>query len=297
MKAHKIREYTGHKQPIYSLSPSYRAGHFLSCGSEGIVAEWAIDQEEGKAIVTAPSAVFSICVIPERKMVLLGLQTGDVVFADLEHGEVLRRVQLHKKSVFDLLPFPDGQHVLASSEDGAISVWNLDRLDHIHYQRISTKSVRTLTIDAENTRFFAGSSDNSIRCFDLGLNLKFEWLAHTLSVFRLLLGKDGSLYSTGRDAHINHWDVRSSSPACLQSVPAHNYAVNDLVHDENGRIYSGSMDKTIKVWTPDLELQKVVSFDKHQNHWNGVNRLLWLEGGLISCSDDRKIMRWAIENG
>jgi WD40 repeat protein len=297
MEVTKLKEFTGHTAAIYSLSPSTKPGFFISCGSEGIVAEWNLETGEGKAIVQAPGAVFSILILPERDLLLLGLQSGDLVFVDLRNGETIKRVQLHKKSIFDLLLLPHGQHVLASGEDGAISVWNLERLDHLHYQRISTKSVRTLTYDASTQRLYAGASDQTIRELDLGLNELKHWRAHEKSIFRLLVGEEGRLYSTGLDAHITLWNIDQShsNPERMISVPAHNFAVNDLIQGPDGMLISGSMDKSIKFWNPNsLELLKVVNFEKNQCHWNGVNRLLWLENSLVSCSDDRKIMLWKI---
>lgn len=297
MEVTKIKEFTGHTAAIYSLSPSTKLGHFISCGSEGIVAEWNLETGEGKAIVQAPGAVFSGLLIAERDLLLLGLQSGDLVFVDLRNGETIKLVQLHKKSIFDLLLLPDGQHVLASGEDGAISVWNLERLDHLHYQRISVKSVRTLAYDASTQRLYAGASDQTIRELDLGLNELKHWRAHETSIFRLLVGEGGKLYSTGLDAHITLWSIHQSdsNPERMISVPAHNFAVNDLIQGPDGMLISGSMDKSIKFWNPNsLELLKVVNFEKNQCHWNGVNRLLWLENSLLSCSDDRKIMLWKI---
>jgi WD repeat-containing protein 61 len=294
MQVSKIREFTGHTAAIYSLSKAVKPGHFYSCGSEGVVAEWEVASGQGRAIAQAPAPVFSICLIPERQLLLLGLQSGDVVFVDLARGETLRRVQLHQKSVFDFLPLPDGQQVLAAGEDGAISIWNLDRMDHLHYQQVAGKSVRTLALDAATGRLYAGSSDNMIREFDLGLNLRREWKAHKLSIFRLLMGGEGKLYSTGRDAHIKVWDLQGEErPTEIVSAPAHNFAVNDLVFGPEGLLVSGSMDKSIKVWNPaTLALLKVINFEKNQCHWNGVNRLLWMEDALFSCSDDRKVMQW-----
>ena len=289
-------EYLGHKASIFSMCASPKPRHFISCGSEGYVAEWNFDTGEGKAILRAPGSIFSICLIPERELILLGLQNGEMVFVDTAQNKVIKRVQLHKRSIFEIILMPDAEHVIASAEDGALSLWDLTRLDHIHYQKISHKSVRTMVLDAAQNRIFVGSSDNSIREFDLGLTLKREWNAHKLSVFRLLLQGD-ILFSTGRDAHISRWDLSTHPTAVTASVPAHNYAINDLVFNpDQSLLFSGSMDKSIKVWNPsDLKLLKVINFEKHLCHWNGVNRLLWLEDALLSCSDDRKIMRWNFE--
>lgn len=296
MEIRKVREITGHTSAVYSLCAGGAPGRILSCGSEGVVAEWDVESGEGRAMATAPAAVFSMCLVANRKLLLLGLQNGEVVFVDLGTGRALKRVALHRKAVFDLLPLPDGENVLASSEDGAISVWNLERLDHIHYQQVAPKSIRTLALDGERGLLYLGASDMHIREMDLGLNLLRDWKGHAQSVFRLLVGAGGRLYSTGRDAHIRLWDLHAGLvPTEVLAVPAHNYAVNDLCTGPGGLLVSGSMDKSFKVWNPEtLELLKVVNWEKNGCHWNGINRLLWHEERLLTCGDDRKIMVWEL---
>lgn len=296
IQVQKIRTFEGHSQPIYNLSPSTRPGHFLSCGSEGIVAEWNIATGKARAIVQAQSPIFSMRLHSSRQLLVLGMQSGEVVFADLASSKPLRRFQLHQGAVFDAVPLPDGKHLLISSQDGTVSIWNLNKMDHVHRQAISPKSVRSLALSPDGKSLAAGSSDNKIRIFDLGLNLQQEWTAHKLSVFRLVYSPDGKLlFSTGRDASISQWEV-DAAYKMRHSVPAHMYAVNDLIFvEDHPWLLSGSMDKSIKIWAPDtLELHKVINFEKHQCHWNGVNRLLWLENHLFSCSDDRQIMQWKL---
>lgn len=293
----KVAQFHGHKGPVYDLLPSYRPGHLLSSASEGIVAEWNLETEEATAIAQSPGPIFSMCIIPERNLLLLGLESGDILFTDLKTRKTLRRVQLHKKAVFNFLPLPDGQTVLASGADGALSLWNLDQLDHIHYQAISKSSVRSLVLHPNGNQILSGSSDQQIRVFDLGLNLLKSWKAHELSVFRLAFSQDGStLLSTGRDAHLCSWDVNADYQL-LHSVPAHTYTVNDIaLPTDPGIAFTGSMDKSIKMWRiDDLKLLKVCSFEKNQCHRNGINRLLWWEDSLFSTGDDKVIMRWKFE--
>lgn len=296
---HKVEEYRGHQGAVYSILPSFRPGHILTCGSEGIVAEWNVEMAEAKAVAKAPGPIFSMHLFPERKLLLLGMENGDLIFNDLNKKSTLRRVQLHKKAIFDFLPLPDGVHVLASGGDGALSVWNLDRLDHIHSQAVSPSSIRTLAMEPDAKGFLCGSSDGKIRRLDLGLSLHSEWTAHQMSVFRIAFSPDGqTLLSTGRDAHLTTWDA-TSGYKMLHSVPAHNYAVNDIAFPwQENHCLTGSMDKSIKLWElEELSLLKVCNFEKNGCHWNGVNRLLWHENRLFSCSDDRKIMEWRVSRG
>lgn len=294
--AEKLTEYRGHTQAIYLVLPSYRPGHFLSGGAEGIVAEWNAASEEGKALVQADSPVYAIRLIVDRQLLVLGLRSGEVAFCDLESGRILRRVQLHRGAVFDLQCFPDGRFLLASGEDGALSVWDLDRLDHLHYIRVAAKSLRSIAFSPDGQRLAVGASDGRLRLFDIGLNLVEEIHHSNFSIFRVLWDGEGRrLYHTGRDAHLHARALDGTqAPA---PVPAHVGAVNDLIwHPDQRHLFTASMDKSIKLWDADtLSLKKVVNFEKQGCHFNGVNRVCWWEDRLLSCSDDRKIMAWRFE--
>ena len=295
VQVQKIREYLGHTQAIYTLAESLRQGYFLSAGSEGLVVEWDIEGGVGKPLVKTESPIYSMLVLKERGVLALGLRSGEIAFVDLVKGGMIRRVNLHRGAIFDLLPLQDGHSMLASGEDGALSIWNLDRFDHLHYQKISPKSIRTIDLNARNGLIALGDSNHEIHLLDAGLQTRHRWKAHGSSVFRVLWGADGhTLYSTGRDALIKSWAIGEGSEP-LGHVAAHLGAVNDLVKGPGNWMFSASMDKSIKLWQPDLTLRKVVDHTKFGCHWNGVNRILWHEGSLFSCSDDRKIFRWQFD--
>lgn len=293
----KTGEFRGHRSAIYTLSPSYRAGYLLSAGSEGVVAEWNLKTQEATGLAQTASAIFSMCLIPDRNLLALGQQDGGISFVDFTGEQPVIGKNAHDKSVFDLQVFPGGKYLLASGQGGFLSVWNLETLTCEHKVQVSPKSIRTLHIDAEKRRIFAGSSDHQIRLLDFDLKVQKTWEAGNLSIFRVKSPEgDHRIFSIGRDAHIRTWMEENSEFQPIQAIPAHMYAINDLVFHPGGRwFFTGSMDKSIKIWRKsNLELLKVIDFERHACHRNGVNRLLWHEDRLYSTGDDRLIMEWEI---
>lgn len=58
------------------------------------------------------------------------------------------------------------------------------------------------------------------------------------------------------------------------------------------------MDKTIKLWEAEnMDLLKVIDYQKNESHQSSVNKILWIDRKrFISCSDDKKIILFEINN-
>jgi WD40 repeat protein len=292
-----VRTYQGHQGPVYSLHASPRIGYFLSCGSDGLVAEWDMSNGEGQSLVQCPGAVFSFSLLPGTSLVAAGTQGGLVCFADLASRKVLRTWEAHPKGVFDFLPLPDGQ-LLSSGADGSLSLWDISSLEALRRIQLSKTSVRTM-VALPNGHLAVGSSDGQIQILDTQFRSVMHWQAHSLSVFRLLWQPEVEvLWSVGRDAQLHCWTL-AGEPERVATSAAHLYAINDVVKvPDQDWLVTASMDKTLKVWQLDpLQLLRVADRQRQGVHAYGVNRLLVMGDRLLSCSDDKQIMEWEWVSG
>ena len=114
------------------------------------------------------------------------------------------------------------------------------------------------------------------------------------SVYALVLGSDGRLYSGGWDETIKVWDV--SKGKCVQTLKGHSGTVTALALGSDGRLYSGceSNDKTIKVW----DVSKGECVQTLKGHSGAVRALaLDSDGRLYSGSNDKTIKVWDVSKG
>lgn len=292
MQINVIREFvlSGHSGPLYTLLSRDTPEGILAGGSDGVISFWPAGSDQGQALARCEQAVFCLQWLVTDHLLLAGTQAGILYWIDVRKRDVIRSLKVSDRPLFDIRIFE--ADILVSDGGGCIHSNAPD--GNITRSCFGTSSIRCMT--GVGDRLLAGNSDGRILSWLPETGIRDEVQAHRLSVFRLLPWND-LLFTAGRDAHINCFTLGDLSPH--MSVPAHMFAINDLVLPPSlGLLFSGSMDKTVKIWSPqDLTLLKVLDHDRHGMHRHGINRLAWAHDRLYTCGDDRNIMVWKIEAG
>ncbi len=287
---------TGHNAAIYALCAGIQPRQWISAGGDGWIVAWNHDDPEtGHLLASVETQVFSLISLPKLDTLVAGNMNGGVHWINLSHPEQTRNIQHHQKGVYDLLKVEN--HVFSVGGDGILSRWDVSTGRALESLHLSNKALRCMVHSPGRNELAIGASDGSIYLLDATtLSIK-EVLkkAHDPSVFCLLYAPDGSkLFSGGRDAMLRLWNLHTNT--LEGSWPAHKYTVNHLACSPDGRyLASASRDRSIKIWdTQTVELLKVIDTIRYGGHVNSVNNLLWMNDGLISCSDDRTMAVWSI---
>jgi WD40 repeat protein len=275
---------------------SHKDRHFLSAGGDGWVTEWDMDHPEtGRVVVNVESQVFSLAISPPEwpeQCILAGNMLGGLHWVDRNDPSRTRNILHHDKGLFDILWI--GNEVFTGGGDGAITRWDATRKKPVESFQLSNRSVRALAYSPHHHLMAAGAGDGNIYLLDSkDFTLVNTIAAHDNSVFALAWSPDGErLLSGGRDAHLKVWDIAGNN---LSSQPAHWFTINHITFSPDGTHFAtASRDKTIKIWQSDtLELVKVLETIRDHGHVNSVNRLLWTDDYLISCSDDRTALMFS----
>lgn len=183
-----------------------------------------------------------------------------------------------------------GDKLFSAHQDHKIRVWKID--NNNESQQNKYQCIATLpTMNDRFQRLFSAKNYVQVR-----RHKSCTWVHHVDTVSALALSSDGSLlYSASWDRTFKVW--RTSDFKCLESVAnAHDDAINALVLSKHGYVYTGSADKTIKVW----KKQHQGGEKKHslvatlQKHKSAVNALALSSDGsvLYSGACDRSIVVW-----
>lgn len=290
--------YTGHKGPIYSLTPG-RDGKFLSGSGDGSVVEWnSSGPDEGELMVTVSKAVFSLRLLVDKRTLLIGNEAGGLHVIDLEKKQEVHLFEVHQKGIFDITELGDGK-VACTGGDGTLSIWNItpdpDAPLTLYRQiPIADEKLRQMALSPDGEMLAMACGDGTVRVVDTGIFNELHTLErHTNGATCLAYHPTKPvLISGGKDGHLRFWHCGDNYRA-LYVVPAHSGTIYSIAFNADGdQCATASRDKTVKLWDPN-------SFDPTERlertnggHSHSVNSALWLGNKLITGSDDRTIRVW-----
>ncbi|PKA53353.1 Zinc finger CCCH domain-containing protein 62 [Apostasia shenzhenica] len=137
---------------------------------------------------------------------------------------------------------PD-HRIFTGHQDGKVRIWKISAKNPRVHKRLGTLPC---------FKDFLKSSVNPSNYVESRLRHRRSsiWIRHADAVSCLSLDKaNGLLYSGSWDRTIKVW--RLSDSRCLESINAHDDAVNSVAIGFDGLVFTGSADGTVKVWRRD----------------------------------------------
>ncbi|MCC5639986.1 serine/threonine protein kinase [Nostoc sp. CHAB 5844] len=157
-------------------------------------------------------------------------------------------------------------------------------LGHLNY-------VKTLTITQDGKTLISGSSDKTIKIWNLADGSLIRTLSgHNSGVIAVAISlHDQTLVSSSNDQNIKIWNLETGE--LIRTLTGHDGAVWSIAITPDGQtLVSGSGDKTIKIWN--LKTGQLIN--TLTNHLSSVMSLAISPDGktLVSGSNDKTIKMW-----
>lgn len=298
IKITKLHQYSGHKDCIYSLSPSLNENCFYSGAGEGYVVEWDFENKaDGVLICQVPRPVYSLLLLKQKRQLLIGSAQGNLHVVDLNVNKEIKNIEAHTLGIYDIKLH--NNTFITTGGDGKINIFNTEDFTLLKTIQASNKSARTIAINPVLNHIAIGFSDHSIRIYNAN---NFELIQtlnyHVNSVFALsYCNQNKHLLSGGRDVFLKFYNAENNYEL-IKDVPAHNLHINAIQFNPSGSLFATvSMDKTLKIWDAvTFELLKVVDKARNEAHVTSINKLIWINNSeLLTGSDDKQIMHWKVE--
>lgn len=290
--------FQGHTAAVYALC-AFGERTFLSAGGDGIVVQWYMDRpDHGEAIVNVGEAVFSLHLLVDHQLLLIGTGTGRLLVVDLRTRKETQAIAAHTKGIFRICPLNAGTLACAGG-DGILSIWGISADAAIPFSQLRMiplceEKLRDITHSAEGERIIVACGDGSLRELelpDLNERQRFEGHAKGSNCSAFHPTKP-VLISGGKDGQVKVWRAYGG---CLLEFAAHKGSVYATSFDPSGGyLVTAGRDALLKVWDANTLEPVRRSAREKRAHTHSINTLLWLGNTLITGSDDRRIHAWVL---
>lgn len=301
IKVERVADFSGHQNPVYTVESSQKPHIFFTGGNDKGVVEWSLKTNSFvKVLMPVRSSIYALHSPSFKPVLAVGERSGNLQVYNFEDQKIERSLLHHSLPIFDIRSIPSKNELLLSSEDGTVSVWEMNGYEMVYNFRASADTVRVMAISPDEKLIALGCKDNMIRIYNVeDYSLHTELSGHTMPVTSVQFSPDGaSLYSGSRDAHLKIWSTADFS--LQESIPAHLFAIYDIkFHPSQPYFATASRDKTIKIWSIEgTSLRRVISRERgFESHHLSVNKIVWSKynENLISVGDDKMVLAWKVD--
>ncbi|KAI0404955.1 hypothetical protein F4802DRAFT_564902 [Xylaria palmicola] len=267
-KARVCHRLTEHDDNVNDIGFSPDSGLLASCSDDctvriwdtetgGMLSELSTSWDRGRSISFSPDGLRLACGSGEHVRLWKAVPSTLAV-KSYEEEHVFRG---HSDKVTAIHFSRDGRHILSSSTDETLRIWQVDRLDFgvaakhaIESSEAQSKrhncSVSIIAFSPDGTTVASASYGGDIILWDVDKGTPLRTLArgHTRVIRSLTFSRDGNtLLSGSSDDTIGIWNLRAGKMVCR--LKGHTDWVRNAIVSPNGHVVaSASDDDTVRVW-------------------------------------------------
>lgn len=296
----RIRELTGHKNPIYSVTLSDDAAIALTASpGDGLAIVWDLATGQQVRTLNHGPDITEARLSPDRTQILTYGSTGDLVYWDAGAGEEQGRTFGHTHEVYAIRRAhysPDSTFVVTASWDGTAKIWDAKRLPRAYAVARHEDTVNHATYSADGSKVATTGWDNETQIVDPdtgAVDLSIVML--TTFAQRAVFSPDGRYVAVAMD-DFTPVILDAETGHATGILAGHQGQVLDIAYSPDGAaLATASRDGTARRWDAVTYQERAV----FKGHEGSVTAVAFDPAGrwLATASSDHSAAVWDIEKG
>jgi WD40 repeat protein/serine/threonine protein kinase len=231
--------------------------------------------------------------VHNETLVLSWSKAGTLCLWNIANGGSLDQIMEHDDWVQGATFSQNGSRILSWSDDGTIRLWDTATGEAMHESMAHEEKVVGAIFGPEEERILSWSEDGTLRLWSVDTGLLIATLSHEEGVLGAKLSPDGNrILSWSKDKTLRLWDWSSGDQ--VGPVLSKGNVNLGALFTRDGRLFTWGFDNTIRsrmFGDPRME----ATF-RHDDEVMRVT-LSRDEKRLLSCSSDRTIRLWDLNDG
>ncbi|MDX2217348.1 MAG: TIR domain-containing protein [Oculatellaceae cyanobacterium bins.114] len=256
---------------------------------EGVIGLWSLEGQLRRTIKTSEASSDTVSFSPDGTTIAIASDKTVRLFS--LNGQELKTREF-SGSITDLSFSPDGETIVCSTDDGNISVWNIETQEFKTFRAIQSGSFHSVSFSPYGKTVASSDSNGMIAVWTPAGQMLTTFqggYGGRSSVVRF--SPDGQTIAYGHaDGSVTLWGLQNQE---LRTFQGHDGFVRGVSVSPDGKtIASASADQTIKLWTVDGQVIKTL-----QGHTDEVTTVRFNPDGKIiaSGSADKTVKLWTVQ--
>jgi WD40 repeat protein len=280
-------------QAVYALAGA--GGTIHAACADGRILTWrSSDPSRIQLTAQVPAPVFALALLSDGAFAA-GTSMGELFLLDLESRAATLRLRAHARAIHAIAGLSEGR-IATAGADGVLRIWTRGSAGWslLRDVPLSDAKLRGLAVSSDGQWLAVACGDGPVRMLDtLLFNESRTFDGHAGGALSVLFHPEKPvLLSGGKDGHLRAWNLKHDQGQ-LPALPAHRSSIYALAAAPDGALLAtASRDKTVKLWDALTMVHRATLDRGRQGHAHSVNAAAWIEAGLFTAGDDRRLLRW-----